>query len=192
MITLIAGYKRTGKDTLVKMFNQEQPFNWLVYSNGGDKFDPQPANRIGFADKLREEVDNILGINTENLDYDEFKETIVKDGKTYRDFLIEHAAVRRNENIDYWVSIAFDWKSLTNDNICITDWRYPNELEYLKQFDNLTVRTIRLYRSEVPIPPPEVISEHQLDDLLTDYLLVTSEDEFEKACSVFPQYKSYR
>jgi len=194
MIRLVCGYKRTGKDTLVKMFNGTEDFKWIVYKHptNTNHFHIEPTERVGFADKLRTEVDVMLKLDTQSVDYDTYKEVVVKDGKTYRDFLIDHAAVRRAENIDYWVSRAKNWDELYSDNkIMITDWRYPNELTYLKQFDNLNVVTIRLFRSDVPIPPDDMISEHQLDKISTDYLLVNSDLEFENACKIFPQYKDY-
>ena len=193
MITLICGYKRTGKDTLVKMCNGDEEFKWVVYKNpnSDDIFHIRPTRRLAFAYKLRLEVSILLGID-ESIDYDTFKEVIVKDGKTYRDFLIEHAALRRSEDIDYWVRKAVDWDNLSSDDrISVTDWRYPNELDYIRQYEHLNVTTVRVYRSDVPVPSDEDISEHQLDNIITDFLLVTSDDEFEQACILFPQYKNY-
>ena len=114
MINLITGYKRTGKDTLVKMLNGDEPFNWIIYkssTNLNEKpknekhFVLEPSERIGFADKLRLEVDTILNIDTTSIDYNSLKELIIKDGKTYRDFLIEHGALRRSEDINYLLII---------------------------------------------------------------------------------------
>ena len=194
MINLITGYKRTGKDTLIKMLNGQEAFNWIVYvhPNSPNRFIIEPNDRISFADKLRQEVNDILNI-PDPIDYDAYKETIIRDGKTYRDFLIEHAAKRRNEDVNYWLNKATDWDNInSNSKISITDWRYPNELEFLNKLKHLTVTTIRLYRSEVPIPPANVSSEHQLDDILTDFLFVSpNKGEFEKACLLFPQYKDY-
>ncbi len=193
MITLIAGYLRTGKDTLVKMFNGEETFNWIVYKHPqNDKhFVMKKVKRVGFADKLRVELDTILGID-ESIDYDTYKETIIKDGKTYRDFLREHAKLRRDEDVNYWVKRATEWdKICSDDKIAVTDWRYTNELEYISNFRNLELTTIRLYRSDIQIPSKDIISEHDLDNILTDFLLVTSSEEFEKACEVFTQYKGF-
>lgn len=193
MIQLIGGYRRTGKDTLVRMLNGEESFNWLVYKNSDNKnkFQINRCKRIGFSDKLRQEVDDFLNISSNVSDYDTFKETIIKDSKTYRDFLIEHAAYRRNQDINYWIKVATDWNNVKeNEIISITDWRYPNEVNYLKSL-GLNVITIRVFRSNVPIPSKDVTSEHQLDDILSDYLLVLSPEEFEKACKIFPQYSNY-
>jgi len=73
---MVCGYKRTGKDTLYKMFNEEIEFNWVVYKNpiSNVNFNITKVNRIGFSDKIREEVNQILNL-TENFDYDKFKES---------------------------------------------------------------------------------------------------------------------
>lgn len=183
-IYLVCGYKRTGKDTLVKMFNTRSEFKWLIYSNSlSNNLVIRNVTRVAFADKLREEVNKSLNI-IEEFDYDTFKEIVVQDGKTYRDILIEHAAYRRNQDPDYWVKQI----NIVGESM-ITDWRYPNELLYLSK--HCKAITIRLFRSEVPIPPSDVISEHQLDNTVTDFLLVPNEEDFEKACKIFPQYQNY-
>ena len=191
-VYVVCGYKRTGKDTLVKMFNEDINFNWIIYSSDNHKLKINNVIRIGLADELRLEVGKIYNIS-ESIDYDTFKETMIRDGKTYRDILIEHGAFRREQNINYWVDKCLNKLKMNNGSIMITDWRYLNELEYmLKNLKNII--TIRLYRSNVPYPPDNVISEHQLDDVKTDFLLVpkiNTEEEFKKACDLFPQYKNY-
>ncbi len=196
MIRLLCGYKRTGKDTLDKMFTGKENFRWIVYNNPESEkcFVIENVDRIGIADKLREEVNTILNI-ADSIDYNTFKNTVIQEGKTYRDILIDHAAYRRGQNLDYWVARASDWDSLNKDDrIMITDWRYPNELSYLQSYSNLEVVTIRLFRSVVSIPPNDVISEHHLDNIITDFLLVPIENheaEFHLACNLFPQYQNY-
>ncbi len=185
MIHLVCGYKRTGKDTLVKMFNNEEKFDWVVYS-AGNHLDVVPVVRVGFADKLRQEVNQVLNIR-EDMDYDTFKEIVVSDGKTYRDILIEYAAYRRDQDIDYWVKQV----SLTpGQNYMVTDWRYKNEVEFLQKRGFVT--TIRVYRSEVPVPGKDVISEHSLDNECTDFLLISPSEKFEEVCKLFPQYTGYK
>ena len=194
MLYLVCGYKRTGKDTLVKMYNSEKEFNWDVYknSNNNKKFTIKPVIRIGLADNIRKEVNKMLDIS-KVIDYDTFKETVVKDGKTYRDILIEHGAYRRGQDIDYWIESALDPENTKGKNVMVTDWRFSNELDYVRN-TNVDVTTIRLFRSEVPIPQGDIISEHQLDGTLTDFLLIPKTDtnfEFDEACRLFPQYKKY-
>ncbi len=182
MISLVCGYKKTGKDALCKMFNKLEPFKWIVYRRPGSDtvFTIKPVTRIGFADALQKEVNKMLDISESDIiDYRSFKETIIKDNKTYRDLLIEHAAFRRNQNIDYWVENTIDWENIS-DNIMITDWRYPNELEYLQRIQRVpNIITIRLFRSSIPIPPDNIISEHQLDNIMTNFVLVSDTETIE-------------
>lgn len=108
--------------------------------------------------------------------------------------------MRRAEDPEYWCKAAF--KSIdaaTNINYVITDWRFHNEAKYT--IDNYKqVLTIRIYRSDVPEPSPDIQCEHDLDNYCTDFLLVPGfaeqnhdDDikEFEKAIEKFPQYKGY-
>ena len=115
-------------------------------------------SQISLAGKLRDEVNQVLAIDPcvnlsefESMDYDVLKEIVIKDGKTYRDILISHTAYRRNQNIDYWVSRAADWSNLTDT--MVTDWRYPNELEYISNSNNINLVTVRLFRTAVEVPP---------------------------------------
>lgn len=204
VVYLVCGFRRTGKDYLVQILRGHKPFNWTVYRDSNNPSwrinKRKEVVRISFADKLREEVNQILKIKTVE-DYDSVKDQPIFDGRTYRDYLIEHALYRRNQDIDYWVKKAANWDRLNPDkNYIITDWRYPNEIEYL-QTRSIDLVTIRLYRSSIPIPPSDIPSEHSLDYQKTDYLFVleelgsedseTDDDGFGKACSVFPQYRDY-
>ena len=202
MIQMVCGYKRTGKDCLLRMFNNELPFQWLVYGKN-KQFQIHKSNRVSFADNLKKEVNYIYKIQPTG-DPDEFKEKVVYGDKTYRDLLILHAEYRRNQDINYWVKNATNWNTInfgnttnlnntkildnTNTNIMITDWRYINEFEWLKKYNPIT---IRVFRSKVPIPPNNVISEHQLDNVLTDFLLVPNQEDYINACKIFPQYNNF-
>lgn len=187
MLRMVCGYRRTGKDTLLEMFNNQRPFQWLVYGNK-KKFEINTVERISFADNLRKEVDYIYQIQPHG-DYSQFKETVVYGDKTYRDLLIRHAEYRREQDVNYWVKNATDWKKIQTKNIMITDWRYLNELNWVNKYNP---ETIRLFRSDVPIPEHDVSSEHQLDSLVTDFLLVPNKEDFSKACKIFPQYSSFQ
>ena len=187
---MVCGYRGTGKDTLCRMMNREEPFEWAVYSDVQKTFDIIPVKRVGFADNLKSEVNTILGNEWDDSQKDR---PIGGDqaSKTYRDVLIDHAAKRRDEDPEYWVKSACNWETL-DENIMITDWRYPNELKYLLGL-NFLIRTIRVFRTEVPIPEEDV--EHHLNAFMTEYLLVPSTDhkeEFRQAVVFFPQYKGHK
>lgn len=114
------------------------------------------------------------------------KEIPLFDGKSFRDLCIEHAAFRRNQKQTYWSDLIF---SNIKSSIMCTDWRNLDEEKVARSKSE--VRTIRVYRSDVPVPPMDDKSEHSLDNITTDYFLVRSEEEFKKGCEIFPQYKSY-
>lgn len=198
-IYLMCGYRRTGKDTLYNILSlgdSNNSFPWKIYGKekGGNTFiiDRSRIIRFGFADALKEEVFNIYGIpkNIPDLEKDvkRYRHYLTGEIISARDAYIEYGANKRKEDIDYWC------KKITNipKGICsciVTDWRFINEVEYVSS--NFHTITIRLYRSEVEIPPKDVVSEHSLDNYLTDYLFVRDEEELKKATEVFPQYASY-
>ena len=57
--------------------------------------------------------------------------------------------------------------------------------------------SIRIFRSEVPIPDVKEATEHSLDSFTTDLLILSGENsdvvkqEFEACCVIFPQYQKY-
>jgi hypothetical protein len=84
---------------------------------------------------------------------------------TYRDVLIDIAADLRERDVDYFVRKAFQDYYDPNAINVITDWRYPNEFEYVKRtFTDVLIITASIFRSEAPIPDESIFSEHQLDD----------------------------
>ena len=70
----------------------------------------------------------------------------------------------------------------------VTDHRFPHEMENPNPAVQLV--TLRLFRSAVPIPPADDLTEHANDHLLTDFLLVAPGDH-DKAIELFPQFKHY-
>lgn len=189
-IYLTNAYRQTGKDTLYKMLIGDVEFNWLVYAKSSDlpglPFSSK-LKRVAFADKLKEEVMEGLS-DTYTLSYLEgHKDEPIDFGKpSFRQLLIEHALVRRAEKANYWSEAAL--KGARGD-VFVTDFRFYDELVEAKKHGRVIM--IRLFRSAVEIPPANQASEHDLDSLATDYLLVQSADEFELAVKLWPQYKDY-
>lgn len=222
-IYLICGYKGTGKDTLYKYIREKRKdishlygiktLSYAVLSTKDNKFDLNKyydTSRISFADLLKEEVIEIYSIpeiyntdDSKDIPITEFEIDNELDTKmkgmdlespySFRDFCIYHAKIRRDEDSEYWIK-----KSLVNFtdycNNMVTDFRYPNEEQYLKSLEDVNVITIRVFRSCIEIPPQNMISEHQLDDFTTDYVLVpykNTKHEIEKLKEKFPQYADY-
>jgi len=202
-VILVCGYSRTGKDVFFSILSNtifESPiFKWRCYQHYTDnkKF---PFNNIyvrkSFADELKKEVCSIYNIPLfiDNKELKQFIHPHTKQVVSARDCYIEHALIRRTQDPLYWCKKIFN-TSLIDQNITyvITDWRYENELSYIKtHFKNIT--TIRLFRSNVPIPHQDIISEHNIDKYTTDFLLLTENihiDEFKKSLYIFPQYYDY-
>lgn len=193
-IIMITGYRGSGKDTLNKQLSGTShiPFNWIIYANPEvDKPFPHylKARRVAFADILKDEVIASLGnILPEGFDRDRDKEMMLSTGKTFRQHCIDTAMSARAVNVDHWSTKAMS-QVKPGESIVITDWRFQNEIKYCARFGSVT--SIRVFRRSVPVPPADDRSEHDLDHEVTDFLLVTSEDDFNSACSLFPQYSSF-
>lgn len=113
--------------------------------------------------------------------------TLYIQGRPLRDYYIEEGARGRAIDPLYWVKSVLPFS--LDEDVVVTDVRFPNELDYIERFDCLTAR---LYRSQVPLPHPDDVTERGLDQAETDLLLVTSEAEFARALQLFPQYKQHR
>ena len=107
----------------------------------------------------------------------------------------------RQKDPTVWISSVCRQINITESNspaphrvqFWVTDWRFPDESEYvLRTMKNrFNISTLRLFRSDV-IAGPNEKSEHNNDGLVTDFLLVPSEAEFDIAKERFPQYADYQ
>jgi len=116
------------------------------------------------------------------------------DLKPLRYYYIKHALEMREKDIDHWC------KKIDNDldnietvtipsEIMITDFRFLNERIYFEsKYDMLTYR---VFRKEKDNSNLEDISEHQLDNEITDFLVIGSLDDIGFAKAKFPQYHDY-
>jgi len=201
---LLTAYRRTGKDYFAAILQGKQVphFKWLAYrppNVQGVKLKIQPYKQMSYAKALKIETSNIFEIP-------EFVSDAEKDVPQYihkdtgalvsaRDLYIEIGAKRRAQSLDYWVKfVCDDYDQSPPETVAvITDWRFPNELLYTRQRYTAPedVVTVRLFRSDVPIPPADVDSEHSLDAEATDILLVPSHEDFVVAKTLFPQYSDY-
>ena len=187
-VFLLSGYRGTGKDSLYTAASEGRlqwrileslrgDELWHVYCNDGadpeatldDMLYGSPV-RQAFADALKADVHQRLGL-VEHIDTIIGKDDpITEDGKTLRDFYIERAAEVRSTDPSYYAQRVRRRINPLATTV-ITDFRYREELE---EFPFAT--TVRLYRSAVPVPPVNVPSEHQLDGIMHDILLVAAGD----------------
>ena len=203
-ITLVCGYRRTGKDTLAAQINDPHPiqvFTWHAYGepieNGstGKIFRIHPSRQISFARKLKEEVREMLDLDPD-FDMEPHKDSLKIQGKLLRQHLIDHGITRREQDPNYWCKAAFEDVN-SGESIIVTDWRFPNEYDYVLNWvncrSNITLQTVRVFRKDVPIPP-NTPSERSLDTIQTDFVLlpqINEEDERKALASHFPQYIGY-
>lgn len=114
MLIGLCGFKRSGKDTVARGLAEVYGFE-----------------RFAFADALREEVAALDGISQPD---DAQKDVRGANGQSYRDALIARGQARRAQDPDYWVkalasSIA---QPPAPANIVITDCRFPNEIDWIR------------------------------------------------------------
>lgn len=215
-ISMICGYKRTGKDTFVNYVTSgiKDTAQYSIYaenkhiddSDEKDSFyrmekqeikvsqkeviDFSGGVRMAFADTLKDEVRKRYSIPC-SFDESIDKETPLFDGKSFRDLCIEIANERRLTDHTYWSKKAFLNRSKNTKKLLVSDFRFFDELLYMCSTGN-TIKTYRIFRSEISIPKIllEVQDpEHSLDNFRTDYLIViknNSKEEFKKAKEVFP------
>ena len=203
-VYLVCGFRRTGKDTLLAQFNRDPncpiPFdNWEIRARPSQPYFliVQPVKQVSFAQPLKDMVIKKLGmpvdtdieaIKDQPLS-EEFRQSYSK-GTTFRDVLIEVAKEGRLQDPDYWCKSAFAPNLSSPIPIMVTDWRYPNEKDFVAKLAK--VITIRVFRKEVPVPTTE--SEIQLNADQTDYILTpvsSDQSQWSRAIEVLPQYRHY-
>ena len=189
MILALIGYKRTGKDTLVKILNREiSDFkNWIIFS-GGDKFPHYDQwIRLASADSLKNEICKLHSIEYNENNKDKKIIKINSELYSFRDLCINYA--KNNEDKLKWVKNVCSIVDC-NRSYIITDLRFYHELNYLKSFcnqNNIEFKTARLYDSDIIDNNLSNQSEHELDSEKTDYLLLRKRSEL----SFFEQYYDF-
>jgi len=215
----LVAYAKTGKDTFCAEVGRRQlrlcpegtagdKLRWAVYMpKGKNVADLRHAleskeyvvERFAFADALKLATHKWLGlVGCPAHAFEAVKETmlvpdpVTGELKTIRAHYIDFGQAERRKDPLVWsapvAKAIADFGKYTID--ITTDWRFDNELVTRT---HRTV-TVRLFRADVPIAKPvadrRFDSEHNLDDYLTDYLLVPP-GEFEAALKKFPQYSGY-
>jgi hypothetical protein len=166
---------------------------------------PPRAIRYAFADALKQETHKWLEFpDVPALAFEKVKNTLqarnpeTGEMATIRQYYINHGQRCRQKDPLVWAKIVaaqieadrmIDYPGPCPIDIT-TDWRFDNELDIRKFIPS----TVRLFREEVKVAEKladrRIDSEHNLDDYLTDYLLVPA-GQFAAALAVFPQYTDY-
>jgi hypothetical protein len=208
-VAMIAGFKRTGKDTIGKgLCSGVHEFPWVVYARPIDGmrtsaqrehhicvFDSfKNSERVALADKIRDIVSKGLRLE-EGYDFDKNKDSTVIAGKLLRQHFIDIGAFGREIDPEFWTRHAFapyfsvDGKK--QRSVVCTDWRFENELLALLRQKTEAV-TIRVFRSSVLVPPDTIDSEHNLKSRCTDYLILDTDHCFEQAVERWPFYRNHK
>jgi hypothetical protein len=187
-IFLFCGYRGWGKNTAANHLQKiDTSFEYDVYAR-----DPthtlhlmtSDPIELSFARVLKEEVGALLNLTWTQVDAQKERllnpeeMTLIEGGPftTVRDLLIASAAHHRADDPQFYVRYLLD-NGCTDQSkeYIIPDWRYKNEIEFIRSLKRPVV-TVRVLRSGIQVPPPLVESEHDLDDVETDFILTPAGD----------------
>jgi dephospho-CoA kinase len=168
-IVLVAGYSCSGKDLLCD-YIVSKCSNFV---------------KLSFAGELKKYV-----AETHKFDYNltltqEGKKTLINN-TTVRNLLIYHATQERLKNNNIWaiklaekINFMDKLKNLREandplDNIIISDFRFPNEIDYIRNNFNGKIITVKINRSDES--PVHSNTEYQLDNFKFDYTIDNKSD----------------
>lgn len=168
-------------------------------------FNKKTLIRTAMADMVKEEIHDYFKLNFTSKEcaelakdhltfYDE--ETMVY--RSLRSYYIEHAMKMRKINPDHWCNKAYVNLLMSdtiqndheNNDVGITDWRFKNEKLFFEKVGE--VKSYRIFRKETNDENFFDTSEHELDNEITDFLVVGSIEDVEVAKKKFPQYYDYK
>jgi hypothetical protein len=198
MIVALSGYARSGKDTVAEIITRHNPI-WKVKK---------------FSGKLKQVASILTGIPPSMFEDQKFKEQVLHgwdrkrwEGRlqingevhadyytketTVRDFLqrLGTDAIRNVLHENAWVNALFS-EYYNTDNWIITDCRFPNEYEAVKNWGGVVIRVDRPNIT----PVNAHVSETALDLYEFDYTIVnkgTLEDLEETTLMVYENIISY-
>jgi hypothetical protein len=160
-IILLRGFSHSGKDFVGD----------ILCNNHGYK-------QFAFADSLKKIVSTKVGCLLEQLHSQEGKLQICEKDlhkRTYRQILIDEALHLRSIDSNIFVNHLCKTIKSDNDRIVITDWRYPNEIEVIRDtFPNYLIIPVHIINKGQLNSPVIDISEHQLDYRTTDYTIMNN------------------
>jgi dephospho-CoA kinase len=165
-VILLSGWSTSGKDTVGKILEKNYK-----------------ASLFAFADVLKQIVANEYQFPVAWTYTEQGKQTLLSNGKTVREVLIQRGQEIRKEKNDlgYFARIvAQQIQTLSlmanpDQLVVITDWRLPVELETLQTCLNSKIYKIRVQRAnllESPIKDSE--TETQLDTFAFDRIIMNN------------------
>jgi hypothetical protein len=160
LIVLLSGWAGSGKDAAATLMVEEMGFM-----------------QHAFANSLKADVARTTGIPLENFHSHYAKNRSLATpcskyptAQTPRDVLIQHAAAARATDPDVFAKhVADSIRMDMTPRHVISDWRYPNEYEWLRGAFTCPILRVRVQRdSVVPLNDP---TEHYLDEAPLDAIL---------------------
>lgn len=184
IVVLICGYRGSGKNTFASVLQKEEKskdFKFTLFDK--DELSGYPLvlskepfdyKEVSFAYSLKMEVGDLLGMSISEIDEQKdipFDSPREIDGivfNTPRDVLIHVAKLKRDKDPDYFAKLLFNMEIDPNPNqiFLITDWRYLNEFNFLKE--KAIIFTVRIQNDQVK--GINCQSENSLDAFHTDFI----------------------
>ena len=164
-IILIRGYSQSGKDFVGKILCKKYGYQ-----------------RFAFADSLKRLVSNKYHIRMEQLHSQHGKMQICEEDekkRTYRQILIDEALLARNNDDNCFAKdCCKEIQTYDAKKVVITDWRYPNELDVIKDyFPDYNILTVHLVRTSQTMSPVQDQSEYQLENTKVDRFIMNTMDD---------------
>ena len=171
----------TGDKTIEKVLSSSDDDWWLEEQSGWEV--------KKFAGKLKTIASLLTGVRINDFEDQEFKKLDMNPewGMTYREFLqkLGTEAMRDGLHTNVWVNALFaDYRppkmsEYNPSNWIITDLRFPNEMEAVKERKGITIRVVRPHGYTNPytgeykeMPLSYHPSETALDDANFDYEII--------------------
>lgn len=153
----IVGNKRSGKDTFFnELCSQLWYFNRIHYAT-------QQPQRFAFADRLKEMLCAAIGITLKELE---------DNKEEYRERLQNYGSMKREEDPRFWIKelvLSSKWQHATGWKF-ITDVRYMNEAEFVKDSGGILLRVSRPSLASNDMHE----SETELRKIQCDYTIMNS------------------
>lgn len=177
-IILVSGKKRAGKDTVAQMIVEQLQGAYSI-------------SRLSFAEPMKEILADTFDVELEDLE--DFKNKpkeypivimhpeLVESFELSTDFrkLLQRfgtEAMKKQFGDDVWSELLY--KKIHSDITVVSDWRFKSELEFLKKQPDVKVFTVRVNRVG-QVVHDEHISEKDLDDVIVDYALFNTLEDFD-------------
>lgn len=184
-IIMLGHRKRAGKDTLagliVKNELQARGLNKESFTFEDSLKEGMDLYRFAFADSLKRSCKDLFNLSDEQVFGDELKEVIdERYGKTPREILQWFGTQMRTIDPDIWCrkvaeEIENSYEMWGTNKIIITDFRFPNEGEYILKFKERMEAEkgwkviVKFVRIDNPNLPPLDMNDHVSETALHNW-----------------------